>query len=170
MNFLYMLEARGDGVFLLCKKTLIRSRFLSLTPNIIPTFVSNIHISQSEMPRTDDFSRLTSGMTAKVVSTVHPLTLPKMDRFLKLIGLLTCLMLMGYGLYWLIQHFPKYVEPTLQGLGVVALLVLVVRLYLGRDWLTKTGKEFVIGSDLIQATEHLLNDLPKPKNETTTKV
>jgi len=38
MNFLYMLEARGDGVFLFCKKTLIRNRFLFLTPNIIPTF------------------------------------------------------------------------------------------------------------------------------------
>ena len=74
---------------------------------------------------------------------------------------------MMFGVRWLIQHFPKYVGLTLQGLGVVALLVLVVRLYLGRDWLRRLGQEFVIGSDLIEATENLLNDLPKPKNETT---
>jgi len=90
-----------------------------------------------------------------------------MDRLLRFIGFLTCIVGILYGASWLIQHFPKYVEPTLQGLGVVALLALFVRLYLGRDWLMKLGKEFVIGSDLIKASENFLNDLPKPKNETT---
>ncbi len=93
--------------------------------------------------------------------------LPKMDRFLKFIGLLTCIILIVLGARWLIQHFPKYVGLTLQVLGGVALVVLLVRLYLGRDWLRRLGQEFVIGSDLIQAAENFLNDLPKPKNETT---
>lgn len=88
-----------------------------------------------------------------------------MDRFLKFIGLLTCIILMVLGVRWLIQHFPKYVGLTLQVLGGVALVVLMVRLYLGRDWLRRLGQEFVIGSDLIQATENLLNDLPKYNNE-----
>lgn len=90
-----------------------------------------------------------------------------MDRFLRFIGLLACIILIAYGVYWLMQHFPKYIGLTLQALGAVALVVLVVRLYLGRDWLVRIGQEFVIGSDLIQATKHLLNDLPKPENETT---
>ena len=95
------------------------------------------------------------------------LILPKMDRFLRFFGLLACIVLIVYGVYWLIQYFPKYIGLTLQVLGGVALIVLVVRLYLGRDWLVRLRQEFVIGSDLIQATEHLLNDMPKPKSETT---
>jgi len=90
-----------------------------------------------------------------------------MDRFLRFFGLLACIVLIVYGVYWLIQYFPKYIGLTLQVLGGVALIVLVVRLYLDRDWLVRLGQEFVIGSDLIQATEHLLNDMPKPKSETT---
>lgn len=90
-----------------------------------------------------------------------------MDRFLKFVGLITIIILIICGANWLIQHFPKYAKPTLQVLGIIALIAIFIRLYLGKDWLMKIGNEFVIGSDLIKASENFLNDLPKPKNETS---
>lgn len=90
-----------------------------------------------------------------------------MDRFLKFVGLITIIILIVCGANSLIQHFPKYAKPTLQVLGIIALIAIFIRLYLGKDWLMKIGNEFVIGSDLIKASENFLNDLPKPKNETS---
>jgi len=90
-----------------------------------------------------------------------------MDRFLKFVGLITIIILIVFGANWLIQNFPKYAKPALQALGILALIAIFIRLHLGRDWLMKIGKEFVIGSDLIKASENFLKDLPKPKDETT---
>lgn len=51
------------------------------------------------------------------------------------------------------------------GLGVVFLVFIVSRLILGRHWYWKIAKEFVVGNDLINATENFLDELPDPSNE-----
>ena len=90
-----------------------------------------------------------------------------MSRILQLIGLITCLLGLFYGGQWLFTHFSTVVIYTLATIGGLSILYLIVRLFYGQQWMMGLGKQFLIGSDLIKATEAFLSELPTPSKAAT---
>ena len=90
-----------------------------------------------------------------------------MKRFFQYFGFVAFISLLVYGASYIYEQFPKIVTTVFMTIGVATVLVLIVRLVLGRAWIAKIGTEFFIGNDLIKALENFLTDLPNPKKETT---
>ena len=90
-----------------------------------------------------------------------------MNKFLKFTGLLFWLAALLYGAYMLYHNFPTVAANSLMVLGALFLIFILIRLYYGKDWIAKSGKEFFIGSDLIKATENFLETLPNPNKAVT---
>lgn len=90
-----------------------------------------------------------------------------MNRLLRFIGIITLTCFGFYGIIWLYNNFKNIVEPVLMGLGLLSIIFILIRLYYGRKWWLGATKEFVIGSDLIKATENFLGELPRPGKEST---
>jgi len=90
-----------------------------------------------------------------------------MNRLFKYTGVLFWVFVVSYLGYLLSINFPEIVKTTLQILGVILLILIGLRLYFGKDWIKNIAFEFVVGSDLIKATEKFLNEIPTPQKQTS---
>lgn len=93
-----------------------------------------------------------------------------MNRFLKSTGLLFWILAGIFGVFLLYNHFTEMIDKVLIFVGTIALLLFisyaVLRITLGKSWLIKGARGFVLGIDLDKAINNTLNELPKPKPET----
>lgn len=93
-----------------------------------------------------------------------------MNRFLKLVGLLTLIFLPIYFGAWLYEHYADLLNTIFKIIGIVATVVgvgyLAARAIFGENWLIKGGAQVALGGDLIQVIQQFLEELPKPKRKT----
>lgn len=75
--------------------------------------------------------------------------------------------LIGLSINYVSVHYKVIATFLLASIGFLTVISICFRLFYGKQPILKLGKEFMIGNDLILATKNFLNDLPKPKTETT---
>ncbi|MDF1867318.1 MAG: pentapeptide repeat-containing protein [Saprospiraceae bacterium] len=90
-----------------------------------------------------------------------------MKRLINFTGTIVWIGLICCGISYLFKNFQTVAINILAIFGGLAIILISIRLFYGKNWMLNLGKQFFIGSDLIEATENYLEDLPKPSKEST---
>jgi len=97
-----------------------------------------------------------------------------MRRLLTFIGLITCIAGLYYGISYVFNNFDTFLSKFFYGFGILAFIFLIVwiilRLVYGKNWLIGSGKDALVGSDLISAINQTLDELPNPSKPTLSKL
>ena len=93
-----------------------------------------------------------------------------MNRLLQYIGIFASITAAAFAAYYIYQNSINFLDPFFYWAGIFAVIAsitfLILRIFHGKNWVTKSGKAFILGSDLIAAIDNTLKELPKPTRST----
>lgn len=90
-----------------------------------------------------------------------------MDKFLKFTGVITCLVIVAFLCFNFYQHFSQIFNYVFWGLGIIAFLYILVRVFFGENWFITIGLKTYFGSDLISSFNKFYSEFPNKISKKT---
>lgn len=93
-----------------------------------------------------------------------------MDKIFKFTGKIVWVIILIFFFSLLYYNFFEISNIVLNLLGGLVIIYLLIRFYLGKEWMSKLFKEMIVGQNLIDAVNRFLNELPKPNKAVTSNL